>query len=227
MIRRSVVASLVAMLAVSAAHGVEKKLEMDFSIAPEKINVKRITTNEKKKNELVEYSITVPETKGKDFAFQCKLIPLRIKAYAGMSVGIGNDKLAAQQLRVQLRLGDKNRSQLMFGSGSRFNHLTKMVTGIKIEPLTVIIKYNAVINSCSVNVTGASGKTVLQKDDIPLKFNAFSANSVIISVNDQIGAGESYLNYNASKQFLDGKSYMNSKYESTFAVDDVKISYTE
>lgn len=40
------------------------------------------------------------------------------------------------------------------------------------------------------------------------------------------GTGESYLNHDAAKQYLSGKSYMNSKYWSNFAIDDVRITYT-
>ena len=223
MLKKIIIASLFAAAVLPAA---ERSVKMDFSIAPEKINVKRVTTNAKKKNELAEYSIVIPETCGRDFTFQCKLIPVRIKAYAGVAVGIGNDKLAAQQLKVQLRLGDKNRSSLTFGSGSRCTALFKPLTGIKVEPLLITIKYHAESNSASVYVANTTGKTVMQKDNVPLKFNDFSANSIIVTCNDQTGAGESYLNHDAAKQYLSGKSYMNSKYWSNFAIDDVRITYT-
>ncbi|MBO5924065.1 MAG: hypothetical protein J6Q81_06085 [Lentisphaeria bacterium] len=132
-----------------------------------------------------------------------------------------------RQLKVQLRLGDKNRSSLIFGSGDRQTALIKPITGIKVEPLIFTIKYHAASNTASVMAANTQGKVVMQKKDVPLKFNSFSANRIFISVNDQTGAGESYISYDVKKQYLSGKSFMNSKYWSTFAVDDVKITYTE
>ena len=164
MIKQTVIAGLIAMLAMPGVQAAERKVEMDFAIAPEKIQLKRIETNAKQKRELAEYSIVIPETAGKDFTFQCKLIPLRFKAYAGAAIGIGNDKMASQQLKVQLRLGDKNRSSLTFGSGSRCTALTKPAAGIKVGPLVITIKYHAESNTSSLLVTGTAGKTVMQKD---------------------------------------------------------------
>ena len=227
MIKQTVIAGLIAMLAMPGVQAAERKVEMDFAIAPEKIQLKRIETNAKQKRELAEYSIVIPETAGKDFTFQCKLIPLRFKAYAGAAIGIGNDKMASQQLKVQLRLGDKNRSSLTFGSGSRCTALTKPAAGIKVGQLVITIKYHAESNTSSLLVTDTAGKTVMQKDNVPLKFNSFSANSIIVTVNDQIGVGESYLTYDVKKQYLSGKSFLSAKHWSTFAVDDVKITYTE
>ena len=226
MLKKIIIASL---FAASAAviPAAERCVDMDFSIAPAKINVKRVTTNAKKKNDSAEYFIAIPDTDGKDFTFQCKLIPLRFKAYAGVAVGIGNDKLAAQQLKVLLRLGDKNRSSLTFGSGSKCAALIKPQGGIKVEPLIITIKYYAENNTAGVLIANTSGKVVMKKDDVPLKFNGFSANSFIVTVNDQTDAGESYLNYDAARQYLSGKSYMNSKYWSTFAIDDVKVTYSD
>ena len=224
MLKKIIIASLFAASAAGIT-AAERCVDMDFSIAPEKIDVKRVTTNAKKKNDLAEYFIAIPETAGKDFTFECKLIPLRFKAYAGVAVGIGNDKLTAQQVNVKLRLGDKNRSQLFFGSGRNCNPLIKPLAGVKIEPLLITIKYHAESNSVSVSLANAAGKTVMQKDNVPLKFNGFSANSIIVCLNDQTGAGESYLNYDAAKQYLSGKSYMNSKYWTNFAIDNVKIVY--
>ena len=221
------IAALVLAALPAAVPAAERCVNMDFSIAPDKINVKRMTTNAKKKTEIAEYYIAIPAAQGKDFTFQCRLIPQRVKAYAGLAVGIGNDKLAAQQLKVQLRLGDKNRSSLTFGSGSRCTALFKPEQGSKLEPLFITIKYHADSNRAGVMVAAAQGKVVMQKDNVPLKFNNFSANNIIVSVNDQVGVGESYLNYDSSKQYLSCKSYFNSKYWSTFAIDDVKITYAE
>ena len=225
--KKIVFAGIIALAAAVYAPAVERAVEMDFAIAPEKINVKRTVTNAKRKNERVEYSLNIPETAGKDFTFQCKLIPLRFKAYAGVAVGIGNDKIAARQLKVQLRLGDKNRSRLSFGSGALHAALMKPIAGIKLETLNITIKYHADSNSTSVAVANSKGKTIMAKENIPLKSNGFSANNIIVSVTDQVGAGESYLSYDAAKQYLSGKSYTNAKFFSTFAVDDVKIVYAE
>lgn len=225
--KKIVFAGIIALAAAVYAPASERTVEMDFAIAPEKINVKRTVTNAKRKNERVEYALNIPATAGKDFTFQCKLIPLRFKAYAGVAVGIGNDKIASQQLKVQLRLGDKNRSQLSYGSGAKHVALLKTITGIKLETLNITIKYHADSNTTSVAVANSKGKTIMAKENIPLKFNGFSANNIIVSVTDQVGAGESYLSYNAAKQYLSGKSYTNAKFFSTFAVDDVKIVYAE
>ena len=227
MIRKCIASLVLAALSATAVPAAERCVNMDFSIAPDKINVKRTTTNAKKKNEIAEYCIAIPATQGRDFTFQCRLMPLRMKAYAGVAVGIGNDKLAAHQLKVQLRLGDKNRSSLTFGSGSRLTALFKPEQGIKLEPLLITIKYHADSSTTGVLVTSAQGKVVMQKDNVPLKFNNFSADNIIVSVNDQLGVGESYLNYDSAKQYLSGKSYMNEKYWSIFAIDDVKITYAE
>ena len=227
MVKKCIASLLLAALSAAAVPAAERCVNMDFSIAPEKINIKRTVTNAKKKTELAEYCIAIPATSGKNFTFQCRLIPQRLKAYAGLAVGIGNDQLAAHQLKVQLRLGDKNRSSLTFGSGNRCTALFKPVQGIKIEPLLITIKYHADSNSAGVLVTSVQGKVVMQKDNVPLKFNNFSANNIIVTVNDQAGVGESYLNYESTKQYLSGKSFFNSKYWSNFAIDDVKITYAE
>ena len=200
----------------------ERVLNMDFSAAPEKIEEVRAPG---KKVENVNFYLAIPPTGGKDFTFQCLLLPQGMRAYSGFSVGIGIRKMAARRFSAQLRLGDGNRSSLMFLSRGKI--LAKPGYNFKVEPMTITIQYHAANSTMDFQAAGKSGNVIAKAEKVPVPFNNFSADCIVVSVIDKPGAGEAYLSYNAEKQRLEGKSFLSAAYFSNFAVDDIKITYAQ
>lgn len=216
-------AALLAALTVS--HAEERILNLDFAEAPEKIEAVRSRPDRRKKIENVDFYFPVPSTNGKSFTFQCLLTPRGMRAFSGVSVGIGNREMTARRFTMQIRLGDRNRTMLTFLSREKV--LAKPAVGFKLEPVTFTIRYHAETNSMDFLATGKSGTEISKAEKIPVRFDSFTVNSILISVIDQPGAGEAYLSYNAEKQCLEGKSFLAAQYNSTFAVDDIRITYAE
>ena len=211
--------------AFSFVNAEERVLNMDFSEAPEKIEEVRTKTGGKQPRENVDFYIAIPATDGKDFSFSCLLKPTGMRAYSGFSVGIGARQMTSRQFTAQLRLGDGNRSSLSFMSKGKA--LAKPASRFKIEPVTITIQYTAASSSMNFTAVGKSGTVISKAENIPVRFNNFSVNSILVSVIDKPGAGEAFLFYNAKAQQLEGKSYLNASYFSSFVVDDIKITYGE
>ncbi|MBO5668628.1 MAG: hypothetical protein J6S43_05835 [Lentisphaeria bacterium] len=220
-----VLLSILAVSAFSCTYAEERVLNMDFSEAPEKIEEVRTKAGGKKKNETVDFYIAIPPTEGKDFTFQCLLKPTGMRSYSGFSVGIGARNMTSRQFTAQVRMGDGNRTAFSFLNKGKA--IAKPVGRFKVEPLTITMQYSAASGTMDFSAVGKAGNVISKAEKIPVRYNDFSVNSILISVIDKPGAGEAYLFYNAKAQQLEGKSFFNNSFFSTFVVDDVKITYAE
>ena len=196
-------------------------LSWDFSVAPTKIEERRFN---QPKNENVEYLLEIPAAKG-DFTFSCKLTPIGVRAYSGFAVGVGVKGMTARQVKARFRMGDGRRTVCGIYQGTDYKEIAKPNSGVPLEECIVKISWEAATSTLTYSAIGKSGAAIIPESKVRPKFNQFEPDCIIVGVTDAKGAGESYLVYDAKTERLTGLSYLTKQFQSTFAVDDVKMEY--